>query len=142
MDSSVLLHALAGLRQRLPAALKALHLDHGLQANSENWAVHCQRVCTALQVPLVVKALQLRTPNGASIERVGYGAARSLHLHLHLLLLLLLPQPPLWRRDWGWILAKIDDTVHWSFMSTTRLPIGHRPIHFPWINLLDSEGPF
>jgi tRNA(Ile)-lysidine synthase len=68
LDSSVLLHALAGLRQRLPAALKALHLDHGLQTNSKNWAVHCRRVCAALQIPLVVKALQLRTPNGASIE--------------------------------------------------------------------------
>lgn len=68
LDSSVLLHALAVQRNNLPAALGALHLDHGLQAESENWARHCRRVCVALRVPLLVRALHLRVPNGVSVE--------------------------------------------------------------------------
>lgn len=68
LDSSALLHALAVQRNRLPTALRALHLDHGLQAGSENWARHCRTVCRALQVPLVERALHLRMPNGVSVE--------------------------------------------------------------------------
>lgn len=58
MDSTVLLHALA---EHCRAAahnpgcgyvLRALHLDHGLQAQSAAWRSHCQRVCARLKVPL------------------------------------------------------------------------------------------
>lgn len=51
MDSHVLLHALCGLRAHAPWSVTALHIDHGLQADSERWAQHCADVCAALRVP-------------------------------------------------------------------------------------------
>ncbi len=52
LDSTVLLHALASLRTRLPSPLRALHIDHGIQADSPRWGEHCQRLCDGLGVPL------------------------------------------------------------------------------------------
>ncbi|HLD67922.1 MAG TPA: tRNA lysidine(34) synthetase TilS [Pseudomonas sp.] len=77
LDSSVLLHLLAGLaRQRPLPPLSALHVHHGLQAAADAWPQHCQQVCEALGVPLRVFHVQVDT--GASLERAArearYGA--------------------------------------------------------------------
>src|SRR5438105_13320470 len=55
LDSHVLLHALARGRQTIPWRLTALHIDHGLQAVSPDWARHCADVCAALRVPLRIE---------------------------------------------------------------------------------------
>lgn len=68
LDSTVLLHALARLRRRLPAPLKAVHLDHRLQADSAHWAAHCRDLCRELDLPLEERTLRLRPPPGASTE--------------------------------------------------------------------------
>jgi tRNA(Ile)-lysidine synthase len=52
MDSHVLLHAAAAVRERLGAPLHAVHVDHGLHADAGRWSAHCARVCEALAVPL------------------------------------------------------------------------------------------
>lgn len=68
-DSHVLLHWLAGRRARLaPHRLAALHVDHRLQPRSGRWAAHCQRVCTALQVPFEVLTVDARPAAGESPE--------------------------------------------------------------------------
>lgn len=41
MDSTVLLHAIS----RLGLKVTALHVDHGLQAESKQWLVHCNKIC-------------------------------------------------------------------------------------------------
>ncbi|MDM8349297.1 tRNA lysidine(34) synthetase TilS [Pseudomonas sp. sp1636] len=71
LDSTVLLHLLAGLAQReaLPP-LFAIHIHHGLQALADSWPAACRRLCDELAVPLQVEAVQVQA--GASIE----GAAR------------------------------------------------------------------
>lgn len=51
-DSSVLLHALHGLA--LPVPLRAIHIDHGLLAESAGWAAHCETVCRQWQIPMQV----------------------------------------------------------------------------------------
>lgn len=66
-DSHALLHALASLRP-LPASLVAVHIQHGLQAAAETWAVHCQAQAAGLAVPCHVIHLQLRPTTGASLE--------------------------------------------------------------------------
>ena len=49
-DSTVLLHALAGLRTDLASggvaalSVRAVHVDHQMQAPSGQWAVHCEAV--------------------------------------------------------------------------------------------------
>lgn len=46
VDSTVLLHALASLQDRFTAKLKAVHINHGLQPEADNWAEHCADFCT------------------------------------------------------------------------------------------------
>ena len=70
LDSTVLLHLLAHLRQThsLPA-LSAVHVHHGLQAAADSWPAHCQVLCDSLAVPLQVFQVQVRP--GASLERAA-----------------------------------------------------------------------
>lgn len=53
-DSSALLHALASLPAIRERGLRAIHVNHGMHAQSSTWAEHCRQVCAALDVPLVV----------------------------------------------------------------------------------------
>lgn len=50
-DSSVLLHALAGLRDRLASPVRAIHVNHALQRDADGWAERCGQVCAQLSVP-------------------------------------------------------------------------------------------
>ena len=52
LDSSVLLHALASVR---PRGLRAIHVHHGLHAEADTWAAHCEHACAALGVPLAIE---------------------------------------------------------------------------------------
>jgi tRNA(Ile)-lysidine synthase len=71
LDSTVLLHALATLPPSR-GALRALHVDHGLHADSTRWAEHCVRVAGALPVPLRVLEVRVDRVAGLGPE----GAAR------------------------------------------------------------------
>lgn len=71
MDSHVLLHALAVLGERLPAPLRAIYVDHGLQSQSAAWAGHCESVCRKLSIPLETFSLQLKPIKGESLEAVA-----------------------------------------------------------------------
>ncbi|MFL6649551.1 MAG: tRNA lysidine(34) synthetase TilS [Sulfurifustaceae bacterium] len=57
LDSHVLLHAAASLRRNAPWRVAALHVDHGLQATSAQWASHCAAVATALDVPYAAERI-------------------------------------------------------------------------------------
>ena len=73
LDSTVLLHLLAQLRQThsLPP-LTAVHVHHGLQVEADAWPNHCQALCDALSVPLRVVRVQVQA--GASLERAARDA--------------------------------------------------------------------
>jgi len=67
VDSTVLLAVLAG-GGALKGRLRALHVDHGLQPRSGEWARHCRALARRLAVPLtVLKAHVARAP-GVSRE--------------------------------------------------------------------------
>lgn len=51
MDSAVLLHALAATPGYREAGLRAVHVHHGLHADADAWAQHCQQQCAALGLP-------------------------------------------------------------------------------------------
>ncbi|ERI53187.1 hypothetical protein N878_16440, partial [Pseudomonas sp. EGD-AK9] len=70
LDSSVLLHLLAGLvrREALPP-LAAIHVHHGLQPAAEAWPEHCARSCAQLDIPLEIVAVQVAP--GASLEQAA-----------------------------------------------------------------------
>ncbi|NNG62887.1 tRNA lysidine(34) synthetase TilS, partial [Pseudomonas fragi] len=70
LDSTVLLHVLAQLRQtRSLPPLSAIHVHHGLQAAADEWPAHCQALCNALGVPLQVVHVHVQA--GASLERAA-----------------------------------------------------------------------
>jgi tRNA(Ile)-lysidine synthase len=69
LDSTVLLHALAALRGRLaPAEIIAVHVDHGLHAQSSAWSAHCARACDALGLPCMRLSVAARPARGVSPE--------------------------------------------------------------------------
>lgn len=51
LDSTVLLHALARAH---PGRVRAVHVHHGLHADADAWAAHCQHTCDALGLALVI----------------------------------------------------------------------------------------
>lgn len=59
---------MASWRQRLAVPLRAVHVNHGLQAPAAEWAEHCRRVCEALAVPLTVLEVKCDLSAGASVE--------------------------------------------------------------------------
>ncbi|MEO8224356.1 MAG: tRNA lysidine(34) synthetase TilS [Gammaproteobacteria bacterium] len=50
-DSTILMHALAGLRLQAGFRLRALHVNHGLQPLALHWEAHCMDVARRLAVP-------------------------------------------------------------------------------------------
>jgi tRNA(Ile)-lysidine synthase len=72
-DSTALLAALRQL-PRPPRALRALHIDHRLQAQSGLWSAHCRRVGRALRVPLAVRSASIAPARGESLEAAARAA--------------------------------------------------------------------
>jgi tRNA(Ile)-lysidine synthase len=66
LDSSVLLHAAAAVLP--PARLCVVHVDHGLQQNSSEWAEHCRREVETLGLSCHVLRLEGRPARGESVE--------------------------------------------------------------------------
>ena len=68
LDSSVLLHALAQVREQLPAPLHALHVDHSLQVASVGWAEQCRKVASSLDIDFSLLRILVDPAPGASVE--------------------------------------------------------------------------
>ncbi len=78
LDSTVLLHALATLRAQLaPVEIAALHVDHGLHAQSAQWAETCSSRCAALDIPCSVLRVHARPRKGESPEAAARQARYS-----------------------------------------------------------------
>ncbi|MDQ7990503.1 MAG: tRNA lysidine(34) synthetase TilS [Candidatus Dactylopiibacterium sp.] len=73
VDSTVLLHALADLREARGFALEAVHIHHGLSPFADAWATHCQAGCDALGVPLRIVRVQ-PIPAGKGLEAAARAA--------------------------------------------------------------------
>ena len=76
-DSSVLLHALAGLRDRSGWQLRAVHINHGLQSHADRWSRHCEQFCAELDVPLRVRPVVISRDAGHGIEAAAREARYS-----------------------------------------------------------------
>jgi len=66
--------ALLGLLAELPAArarLRALHIDHGLHAESAAWARACRTHCRALGVPVATRRVKVVRGRGQSLEALA-----------------------------------------------------------------------
>ena len=68
LDSTVLLHAANRLAAGGNMGLSALHIHHGLSANSDAWAESCANVCQAQAIPLTVLRVEVPRRSGEGIE--------------------------------------------------------------------------
>jgi tRNA(Ile)-lysidine synthase len=73
LDSSVLLHLLAGLRESAVFTLSAVHIHHALSPQADFWAQHCAQVCRELGVPLEVHRVEV-LPVGEGLEAAARAA--------------------------------------------------------------------
>ena len=64
-DSTALLVA---CQQKWPGQVGAIHIHHGLQAAADDFQRHCERMCTYLEVPLVVRRVKASADAGQSPE--------------------------------------------------------------------------
>lgn len=74
MDSHVLLHAVAAVRESLAAPVLAVHVNHGLSPHAGEWAAHCRRICHELAVPLSVMDIDAAPARGQSPEAAARDA--------------------------------------------------------------------
>ncbi|MBS0589947.1 MAG: tRNA lysidine(34) synthetase TilS [Proteobacteria bacterium] len=73
-DSSVLLHALAQIPAARTRGLRAVHVDHGLHADSAAWAEHCRAFAAALDVPLDLCRVEIERDHGGGLENAARAA--------------------------------------------------------------------
>lgn len=68
LDSSVLLHVLAADPAARARGVRAVHVDHGLHADSARWAADCEQRCRELAVPCTVVRAQISRNHGEGLE--------------------------------------------------------------------------
>ncbi|MCX7204554.1 MAG: tRNA lysidine(34) synthetase TilS [Proteobacteria bacterium] len=73
LDSIVLLHLLAALRQRQPFMLRAIHVHHGLSSHADEWAQFAADSAASLRVECQIERVSLAPYLKQGIE----GAART-----------------------------------------------------------------
>lgn len=83
-DSSALLHALAGLPEARARGLRAIHIDHGLHAESARWAAHCRAFSATLGLPCDVYLAKVKRDSGIGLEAAARHARYAIFAeHLH-----------------------------------------------------------
>ncbi len=68
LDSTVLLHLMAQLRQTSTFQLSAHHVHHGLSPHADAWADFCKKICHTLNVPLTVSKVDIDPNSGLGVE--------------------------------------------------------------------------
>lgn len=84
LDSHVLLHLVSDLRELRPdIAIRALHINHRLQPDSDSWATHAEAVANDLNIPITVFPVEVSASHADGPEaaaRLARYAAFSEHL--------------------------------------------------------------
>ena len=68
LDSTVLLHLLASLRDELELKLVALHIDHGLCEHSRLWSEQCRAFSESLGVPIRIERVSISGQQEKGLE--------------------------------------------------------------------------
>lgn len=83
-DSTALLHALAHLPEARARGLRAMHIDHGLHAESARWAAHCRAFCATLGLACEVHVVHVDRSGGIGLEAAARHARYAMFAeHLH-----------------------------------------------------------
>ncbi len=91
VDSTTLLHAVVRLGREFPGnSIRAVHVNHHLHTDADNWAVVCQSFCNQLGVVLTCCDVEVDRASDDGIEaaarKVRYGALTGLLGHGEILL--------------------------------------------------------
>ncbi len=82
LDSTVLLHSLASIQDKLSTPVEAIHVDHGWSEQSVTWSQQCALQAETVAIPCSVVKVDARPQAGESPEAVArharYGAFASL----------------------------------------------------------------
>jgi len=70
-DSTALLQAMYECREQLPAPLHAVHFNHGLQADADDWQEHCRAFCDARDLPCRIERLEIDRSARSSPEEAA-----------------------------------------------------------------------
>lgn len=72
LDSHVLLHLASQFKVFHPhIPIHAIHINHQIQTISAQWVEHCREQCAVLNIPLIVKTLNLDLTTGDSLEALA-----------------------------------------------------------------------
>ena len=77
VDSTALAHLLTRARRKF-ASLRLVHVDHGLQAASADWADHCARQARRWRVPICCLRAKVASRRGESLEAAARDARYAL----------------------------------------------------------------
>ena len=93
VDSQVLLHAFASLKQNSPSlnnAITVCHVNHGLSENAYAWQEFAEQACAKLQLPLTVCQVNVKAQAQNSLEALArdarYQALQSIYQESSLIL--------------------------------------------------------
>nr|WP_255682979.1 tRNA lysidine(34) synthetase TilS [Dyella sp. 2HG41-7] len=83
-DSTAVLHALAHMPEARARGLRALHVDHGLHAESARWSAHCRAFSAALGLTCDVYMAKVDRSGGIGLEAAARHARYEIFAaHLH-----------------------------------------------------------
>jgi len=76
LDSVVLLHVMQGLAPQLGYILSAIHVNHGLSPNANDWQRFCRAFCLGLGVPFKAVSVKVKKGN-LGLEAAARAARRA-----------------------------------------------------------------
>jgi len=68
LDSHVLLHTLACIKDEIKPRLVAVHVNHGINQDAESWEKHCRTICENYAIELLTFTVDLSHKKGKGIE--------------------------------------------------------------------------
>lgn len=68
LDSHVLLHVLANIKNEIKPELMAVHVNHGLSRHAESWQKHCQSVCENYAIKILTFTIDIAQKNNKGTE--------------------------------------------------------------------------
>jgi tRNA(Ile)-lysidine synthase len=139
LDSSLLLSVAAPLARQRGVDLRAIHVNHDLQAAAGDFESHCRELCDSLAVSLVVAPVTV-SPAGQGIEAAARDARYQAFSH-HLS-----------AGDRLWLAQHADDQAETLLLATLRgsgvrglagMPVVRQwrgiAVERPWLGLARSE---
>ena len=85
MESMLLLHLMSIV---FPARVRAIYIDHQLQASSPDWGIFVQNYAQQLNIPVIIQKVEVASGNLENQARTARYSAYQQHLKSHDILVL------------------------------------------------------